>query len=147
MRMFNIKDSGALMRHLLSKATFDNWELVRAKVVKGSTYTLDGMRIKDFYDDNNLSENISWLEVKSIVFEIIRGSKTPLLVNIFLKNNIIFEDENSYMLNIIFANSKMTITTGVDYRNFELNNRTDNQWDIYVEKLLEKLEVSYEYNV
>lgn len=133
------------MRSLLSQDTFDDWELVRCKLVKGNTFEIDGRRVPEFYDDEPSSENIYWIEIKPWILEIIKGKKTPILVNIILKKNLP-NDDNSYMLNISFANKIMVVTTGVSYKVFDLDNRQDKQWDDYIEGFLDKLEISYKEN-
>ena len=83
----NIK---SFMNSLLVGDTFDKFLLEEASITTFNTFTIDGHLQKDFYSEDELttlpdSSLSTWVNIKPICFNLIKGSKLPLRFKIVLK--------------------------------------------------------------
>lgn len=160
MRLFTINNTSLFMTALLSdkETVFDQFLLVDAVIMTGTTFTIDGHINKSFYNDEELEELrrtasgngriysedfIRWEAVKEHCFNCIKGKKTPLSLRInfclapeniirFLKTaetGLNAGDVRSLNANIKYDGSTLTCTTAVSLSIFTMDKTLENAWD------------------
>lgn len=145
MLLFNIIDTGILMRTLLTSEDFDNWNLIQAKIQKDITYELEGQQFKEFFEED-VEQFIKWKDIKHIVFEIIRGKKLPIYMMLILRENKKYKDdkEKGRIINMTFKAGEMRLATGMSYKTFTLDKSDENEWDKEVVAFFEGLGIKME---
>lgn len=157
-----------MMVSLLKGTEFDEFLLHEAMVKMKTDYKFDGFVNKAFDDPEdkegiekkeNASKYVSWSEIKPIVFELIKGKKTPLSFTISLllpteaKNNLLENagDKEDSIENIDFLlqvkfdrENGGHIITGVSRRSFSLDRSAEREWDGYASKMLTEKGINVE---
>lgn len=145
-----ISETKDFMNHMLIGNTFDNFSLIEADISTYMTTTIDGHLNRDFYSADELAElNLSeakyipWSKVKPFVFQLIKGTHTPLgfkisfslnpdnIRNVLLqlKSDIKPEQVNGLIVNFKFQNNQITCTTATSLNIFTMDKTLDNEWD------------------
>ena len=170
MRSFEITEVKKFMAALLTDTVFDNFLVTELKMSGAAAWEFDGHRNKEFYDDDEFialpeKEFVLWSEVRGIVFNMIKGSKQPLLLTITFKlgakntertvmdcgTRIPPENVGGIYLNLRFerenqarqagqrgASGILQVVTGTSLKSFYMDRSLDNAWDDYAEKFLKK---------
>lgn len=156
-----VEDIKNFMNKLFKDITFDEFEVVSVDISQGINYSIDGKRDLDFYTNTEEEETtsdqtfIKWSNLKSTVFSIIKGNKTPSLMKIVLmvsnknKQNLVIksnseyqpENINGFYLNIIFDPSGLKVITGTNYKLFSLDKSVENYFDDSIIKFFVKNEI------
>lgn len=161
MILLNILDIKDTMSHLLIKDSFDNFFIEEADVLTYARLTISGRRNKEWYDsdEKELPDLLRWNEVKKIIFEYIKGKKTPSIMKVSLKAdedtaykmlndsgcyNKLIQYKPDLYINIKYENDRLSIITGISYSDFVMDKTVERAWDEAVGKLIKKLEISYE---
>lgn len=147
MRSFEIDNHKNFMNALLMSDEYDMFLLKEAMIKTGNTITIDGSENKEFYgNDKDLQllespyDYAPWQKVRPLIASLIKGKHTPLSMHIVLylnpelAHNILAENErvtDYLILNIRYGEGKLTLTTGVAYKEFTLDKEADNLWDEY----------------
>lgn len=156
-----VEDVKNFMNKLFKDITFDEFEVISVDISQGINYVIDGMRDVNFYDtteEETTSDQkyIKWVDVKTTVFSIIKGNKTPTLMKIVLmvssksKLNLVIksnseylpEDINGFYLNIVFDPSGLKVITGTNYRMFSLDKSVENYFDDSIIRFLGKNDIT-----
>ncbi len=145
-----ILDQKDFMNKLLLGNVFDAFWLVEASITTYNTFTIDGTLHRDFFENSVLEAldrshrtHSLWHEVKPFCLSIIKGKHTPLNLKIVFqlsrKNtsqaisesgvDLTPEDVNGLYLNLQYANSQLTCTTGTSLRLFTMDKTLDIIWD------------------
>lgn len=143
-----ILDIKQFMNHFLTGTEYDRFLLCEATIMTGSTYIIDGHINKDFYDtdDEHLDPDRIyqyWGECKSLAFQMIKGTRTPLAMKIVLmlapynvekfleKYNLPFTKEqvNGLYLNIRYEYNALHISSGTALTVFTLDKTIEHMWD------------------
>lgn len=161
MKTFKIEKTGAFMTKLLSKTDFDNYLLCMAKITLANSYTVDGRLHPDFFDSderkNLADEFVSWAGIRPLYYEIIKGKKLPLSMNITLYlpsadmeqfTASLSSDELStvhyFALSIRYDANSLLVISSVERTTFSLKKEADEIWDEQVKEFLSSLDISYD---
>lgn len=173
MILIEIKDVKQLMNKLLIEEAFDKFLLSEANIVSSNSYVIDGHINKAFYTAEELenmryeteqqgrifSETMTRFEnIKPICLSLIKGKKTPVSfkftfyladenIDKFLKNSnlsLTRNDISGLVMNLKYAEQKLTITTAAALKIFSLDKSIDKLWDSMVKRFLEANNIAYE---
>ena len=125
------------MNYLLKQNLFDHFEVREVTLHTFYKLHIDGKRNLDFYHENeskNLSEYISWSEMKNYLFELIKGKKSPSYLKVVLSTSQndtqnISLDASTFFLNIVYKEETIQCTTGTAYTTFTLDKTPEKAWD------------------
>ncbi len=145
---FEGEDRKNFMNSLLMTDAFDMFLLREAVIRTSNTVTIDGTENKEFYgSDPDLQalespyEHSPWGRMRPFIASLIKGKHTPLSMHIVLYLNPelqdnLLKDTGSYVdhavLNIRFEDGKLSLTTGMAYKEFTLDKDAERIWDQYV---------------
>ena len=158
---FEIIDVKLFMSKLLKENMFDEFEISSLEVTTITKFTISGDLNKNFFssDENEIIGDrklVTWNEIKPIVFNIIKGNKTPSTLKIvfslpynkiinMLNNhnmNITPENINGLFINILFDNNSLKCTTGTSLKLFTLDKTLEQYWDNSIKKFFSKHEIA-----
>lgn len=165
-----IHDIKNLMQILLyeSETTFDDFLLSEACVKMAATFSIDGHKNKDFYENDDINESdakpgdvkenmVYWRDVKSNLFHVIKGKKTPSAFNIVLYLNkektaelIDYSKEESgitlpgLMLRLNYSGNELFVLTGTVNSVFTLDKSIDLLWDKWVREFFTNCQISFD---
>lgn len=165
MTAFQILDVKDFMSKLLLKETFDSFALSELTITTGITYTIDGLLHPEFYQPQDAEAlhdaeqtHISWQEVRSYCFSIIKGKQVPLSFRIVFMLaapeishllsdsglSLTAADITGLYLNCQFDRQGLTLVTGTALRFFTLDKSLDRAWDARIRTFLLQQQVAYE---
>ncbi|MCI6858872.1 MAG: DUF5721 family protein [Eubacterium sp.] len=154
MLSMNISDTRSFMNHLLSQDTFDHFYLIEASIKMGVTYHIEGRLNKAFYDtdtEKKLNRDFCyWKEIRSRIFDIIKGKRLPLSCKIILglpssslssliehsRCSFTPEDIEGAFLNILYDPQNLLVTTGISYRIFSPDKTLEYAFDDHIARFL-----------
>ena len=157
-----ITELKAFMTRLLGSNTFDDFLLQEATLQMGISYVIDGHINEAFYqtDDETATPEdrppfISYGEVRSTLFELIKGKRTPLGFQVVLQLSpkrcaILFPEGldahlmKGLLMNIRFDGSKAMITSGISYYSFSLDKAPELIWDEALMNFLRSAGINFE---
>lgn len=150
-----IDNKKEFMNRLLGSDSYDAFLLREAVIKVGNTISIDGSENKDFYGsdkDMALVESpypyTSWDKMRPIIRELIRGKHTPLCMKLvlylkpdYMEKVVAGADSDISMsaidylaINIHYEEGRLSVTTGVAYREFTMDREPEAAWDNYVKK-------------
>lgn len=149
------------MVKLLKGEEFDGFLLKEGFLRTGMEYRFQGHIFQDYFDTEErealTEEYVFWNEVKPVVFELIKGKKTPLAFSFtmllsradresFLKEYSLSvgEDNPSLYLQIRFEHGVGRIVTGTARNTFTLDKSLEEAWDAEAVKRLKQMEIAVE---
>ena len=156
-----ITELKAFMGKLLGTNTFDDFLLQEATLQMGISYIIDGHINEAFYqtdEDMEVTDNkssfIPYGEVRSTLFDLIKGKRTPLGFQVVLQLSpkrctIIFPEGlekhliKGLLLNIRYDGSKAMITSGISYSSFTLDKAPELIWDEALISFLRNAGISF----
>lgn len=140
-----ITELKSFMGKLLTTSTFDDFLLQEATLQMGISYVIDGHINEAFYqnEEDTLTDRPAFIpygEVRSTLFDLIKGKRTPLGFQVVLqlsskKCDILFPEGldahliKGLIMNIRFDGSRALITSGINYYSFSLNKAPELIWD------------------
>ena len=155
-----ITELKAFMGKLLTTNTFDDFLLQEATLQMGISYVIDGHINKAFYqnEEDQLTERQSFItygEVRSTLFDLIKGKRTPLGFQVLLqlppkKCAILFPEGldvhliKGLVMNIRYDGSKALITSGISYTSFSLDKAPELIWDEALTNFLRRAGIAFE---
>ena len=152
MRLFKVKSVKKMMSGLLINNVFDEFLLNSLKLTTMVEYEIDGTYNKLWGDYDN--QYIRWKDIKPMVYELIKGNKTPTRIKAIMIapiNNMLGgiesglpSEQDGYVLNIKYENDELAITSAVSYKTFSLDRSKEKAWDDKVEKLLINNDIEFE---
>ncbi|MDD7402506.1 MAG: DUF5721 family protein [bacterium] len=159
----NILDIKNMMAQLLLRETFDNFYLEEASVTTFANLKINGRRNQEWYDteerDGEKSYLVFWKEVRNILFQYIKGKKTPAFFSISLKLcneeagkyiqdekvlHLLNEGKIEFLLHFRFEKEKLFVVTGSSQKEFIIDKMPENSWDMSVKNYMKQLNISYE---
>ncbi len=132
------------MNCLLKQNVFDDFEVREVILHTFNKLHIDGKRNKAFYQEEEtqtLSEYLAWSEMRSYLFELIKGKRPPTYLKVILSTTdqntkAISSDASTFFLNIVYQEEKIQCTTGTAYATFSLDKSPEKAWDDHVTKFL-----------
>lgn len=150
----NITDVKKTMDELLKGNLFDEFELRTAEVHTFAKFQIQGNLNKAFLteDEKDLYERnfVLWKEIKSHVFNIIKGKKPPTYLKIVFSAAIdkipdfASFDISALFINLIYSQGKLSCTNGIAFENFSLDKTIEQEWDQYVRDFFKKANIYVE---
>lgn len=128
----NVKDVKAFMSLLFGHSAFDEYSLVSATVQKDYKLVIDGKMLKSWYAEDEECPDVDykkWTDVKMLIFDFIKGKKTPGLMEIQL-----IPRQNCF-LRIQFEQNELRVITGYFSNEFSLDKTPEHEWDDEVQRL------------
>lgn len=163
MIVLKILDTKDMMSHLLLKETFDNWFLVEAQVTTFARLSIAGRRNKNWYDQEaDQTDLIGWGEMRSFLFQYIRGKRSPEAFTFSLKLSEMaakdwIREEGLYqrihdkkvelLLQFRYEKDSLHLVTGISQLEFTMDKHDENSWDILAPQILKALKISFDENV
>ncbi len=164
MLALRIASSKIFMSQLLAGNLFDPFLLIEGMLVTSITYNFDGHVNLDFYPlderdpEHHPYEYQPWSETQTAVYELVKGSNTPLLMRFMLQlkpdkataslnkelPDFDFSQVKALLINIKYEAGTVTITTGTSYKTFVLGHEADQLWDKLLCKYLSGKNIEYE---
>ncbi len=136
-----IKDQKHFMNTLLSTETFDSYLVTETRLVTFATYHIT---------PNVSEEPILFSQVRTVLFNLIKGKKAPESFKIILHLSkedgptLSWEHVGNYVITIKYAHNKITLVTGVSYQSFTLDKSADDLWDKFFIRFLDDNHISYD---
>lgn len=158
-----ISDNKSFMGQLLLHEAFDNFLVNEVDLSVAYSVHMNGKINKDWLDDSEKEalegrEYSTWKELKGVVYQMIRGNRSPLSMKIvFALNSNNLEkivkrtggtwkasDVEGLYLNIRYENGQTFLITGTSYRTFTLDKSLEHEWDDSVKTYLKHYQISFE---
>ena len=160
-----IKDVKHFMGRLLGTDFLDSFLLEEAVVSTYNTFTIDGHMNRDFFTREEWEEPSvrpydfsPWERMRPILFELIRGKKTPVSFRIILhlmpqyvpgvlksaETALTAEQVKALVLTCRYENGALTLITGTSFHTFLPDKSADQLWDRAVKAFLDRREVDYD---
>lgn len=159
----NILDIKNTMAELLIQSSFDRFYLEEVQVTTFASLKINGKRNPEWYDseeqEKELSRLLRWEEVKSYVFQYIKGKKTPTSFSISLKLckedadrliddskvlQMVRDEKIDFLIHFRFEREKLSVVTGSSQKEFIIDKMPDYTWDMSVRRLMKMLNITYE---
>ena len=141
-----IKNNKAFMGELFAGKCFDGFYITNCLIKTFSVITISGKRNYEWYEGEkeSLKEYCSWMEIKEMVYNVIKGKKTPDLINITFVEECANEACNTGVLNLKYENDDIYIVVGYNYATFSMDKTDEKQWEKEVVTLLEDKSIDFE---
>lgn len=157
MKNYQIEEIRDFMNALLVQSRYDSFYLFEARIRTNLDYYINGKINIDYYDSEErkeyeasgeLTEYISWHQIKHTIYDLIKGKRLPVSFKIILMFNrenitrlvemnnlpVRSEDVGALFMNIYFENGELTVTSGTSLKIFSLDKTLEHLWDETVEK-------------
>ncbi len=155
MLALQISEVKQFMSMLLTQEIFDRFLVTEIQIQLAYGVTIDGRRNMNFYKEEkeNLpqDEYMQWQEMRPVVYQMIKGNKTPLSFRIVLMltkentrrvveavslSSLSPEDVKGLYLNLNFDHDALSVITGTSLASFSLDKTMEREWDAYSKKFL-----------
>lgn len=161
MILIQINDVKYFMGKLLLQDCFDDFLVEEAGVLTFAMLKLQGKRNMEWYDSgqNELEMWVSWKEIKPVVFQYIKGSRTPAMMKISLKagdvmGNRILENggvpeiyhrkKPDLFVQIRYENQELFLVTGTAFPEFTMDKTMEQVWDESVKSWLRREKIAFQ---
>ncbi len=149
------------MGKLLASNAFDSFLLQEISIITSVSYDISGRIHPDFYSDDDEKpdeEFISWPQIRTQIFELIKGKNPPVSFKATLMlcrkaTDALLQKESpeghsdafrAFVLNIRFENGTITVISGTSYDTFVPDKSLDVIWDETVKKFLTSKGIGFE---
>lgn len=160
-----LTDKKTFINQLLCSEIFDHFLLSEASIAKDASFTIDGHMNSSFYskeemEELNYTKNsiLPFSDLRPICYQLMRGSRAPVYFKFILMlspenmANTLARSESGFtpndikgiFINLTFQNGNIVLTTGISYTVFSANHLLDQEWDIWIQKFLNKNNITYE---
>lgn len=106
MLAFTIPDTRHFMALLLKGDAFDDFAFRQGEISAFAYVSIDGKRDLDYYDETVTEPWCSWSEIKSLVFQAVKGKKTPknmkLVLSLSQEKTASFPNTKALFWNLLF---------------------------------------------
>ena len=163
MLAFQIREVKAFMAKLFQKNDFDRFPVKEGSVQTSAGYQINGHRNKAFYAEEEYEalvekEFLTWEEMKPVVFQMIRGAKSPQLLQLVLQltrseirellqisgAGIQEEQITGAYMNLRYQSGSLQLVTGVGYETFVPDKAFERKFDWYVREILKEKEIPFD---
>ena len=132
----------SFMSQLFAGECFDSFHVAGCEVVTFFKMQMDGRRQKDWYDTDEQpgdnSSQVTWREIKSIVYQLIKGKKTPKKMRIDFCHYMADGDVGS--LRVEYDRESLVAYTGYMQREFSKDRQKQQEWDENCRRFLREWE-------
>ena len=149
------------MSKLLKSDSFDDFLLKEGFLRTNMEFRFQGKQFLEYFEtkeqEQMIQEYVFWKEVKPIVFELVKGKRTPLAFSftlfltkeqrdeLFVREAVaIGEDNPTLFLQIRFEHGVGRMITGTARNVFTLDRTLEEVWDLEVKRLLHQMEIVVE---
>lgn len=141
-----IKNNKKFMGELFAGNIFDMFQISNCVIKTFSVINISGNRNFEWYteDKSSLKEYCFWMEVKEIVYNIIKGTKTPDLLNIIFLDDCTENEGNAGVLNLKYENDEINMVVGYNYTVFSMDKTNEKEWEKKVISLLEGKNIEFD---
>ena len=159
-----ITEVKAFMGKLLAQTTFDFFLLKEMELSTFINFTINGQVNETFYTQEELEErkenaqNALWSEARSIAYTMIKGNKTPLALKIVFQlprplcdelvresgGRLKSEEVGGLYLNVRFDKNELHLITGTAIKTFTLDKTLEQEWDLWVKRMLKDQGIFFE---
>lgn len=160
-----VKNVKGFMNKLLATDCFDSFLLEEAYISTYNDFSIDGHINRDFYtglesteDDMPEYEFSKWADVRSVIFQLIKGKRTPLQMKFVLHikpdafaailskgdTTVTAEDIRSMVLTIRYDQKGLMLITATAFKSFIMDKAPDQLWDQEIKKFLTRKEIEFE---
>ncbi len=156
MLALQINEIKQFMSMLLTQDTFDRFLVTEIELQMSYGISLDGRRNMNFYKEEEKEtipkeQYMLWQEMRPIVYQLIKGNKTPLSFRIVLmltkdntrrvveaiaSANFTQESVKGLFLNLSYDHEQLAVITGTSLTSFTLDKTMEREWDAYAKKFL-----------
>lgn len=163
MKAFIINEKKKFMSMLLISEVFDNFALSELQLQGAFRLQIDGKRNASFYTTEEMEnlpepEYLLWTEIKPLIYQSIKGSKTPISFRIVfrlsgtntkkvlehLDISMNPEEVGGLFLNLQYEQEQLKIVSGAAMKTFSTDRTLEQAWDVYAERFLKKNGIEYE---
>lgn len=155
-----IEDTKDFMQKLLKDSLFDDFLCTQFELTHLYKVNIDGQLRPEFLGDEQASlleerRFILWKDLQNIVYEMIKGNKTPTSMRIVLSLNkkskeallqqIHFQDAHaiaSFSFIITYENKRIRIVTGTNYSTFIMDKQAEHHFDDSMVKFFKKHQIT-----
>jgi hypothetical protein len=157
-----VSDVKDFMTKLLTKGTFDSFELVEASLVTHNSFYIDGRLQKGYYTTEEWEESYNghvfskWEMLRPVCFNLIKGKKIPLSFRIVFRladekmSKVLEESGLPYRredvaglyFNVRYEKNKVSCTTGTAFQTFILDKSLELYWDVTMRRFLMQAEIT-----
>ncbi len=156
-----ITEMNRFMTKLLKGSDFDAFLMQEGFVRTAMEYRFSGRIFAEYFDteerEQRTEEYVTWAEIKPLVFELVKGKKTPLAFSFTLllsgpeaeafieKYHISMDGEKaSLYLQIRFERGTGRVVTGTARTRFSFDRSLDEAWDAEAEERFRRMELVVE---
>jgi len=162
MLLYKIMEVKPFMAKLLTTTAFDGYILKELQLQTFTGFTISGQLNEDFFSKEELEERngimgVFWSEVRQIVYNMIKGSKTPLSLKVIfqlppqqclqiletLGGRLKPNDIGGLYLNIKFEKGELSVITGTAIKSFTMDKSLEHEWDEQVGRMLKEMGIAY----
>ncbi len=165
MLALKIKDVKHFMGKLLGTDTFDSFLLEEATIVSYNTFHIDGRMNRAFFTKEEWEEPSvrpyefsEWKSVRPVIFDLIKGKKTPVSFRITLhlmpqfvagvlkpaETTVTDDLVKALVLTCRFEEGALTLFTGTAFHTFLPDRSVEPLWDRTIRTFLTRKEIEYE---
>ncbi|MBQ9118464.1 MAG: hypothetical protein IJY09_00200 [Lachnospiraceae bacterium] len=160
---FQIREVKKFMAKLLGQMDFDDFCVSEAEVFMAAGYKINGHRNKNFYTKEEWEamtepEFLRWEEIRPMVFQMIRGNKTPTSLSVVLllsraKTESLLQDSGAGLrmedvtglyLNLKFTEGALMAVTATGLATFLPDKQLERAWDAWVKEFWKEHEIEFD---
>lgn len=136
MLAFTVPDTKHFMSLLFKGGAFDGFRFRQGEISAYAHVSIDGRRDMDFYEETQTERWCSWAEIKPLVFQAIKGKKTPkqmkLVLSLSEEETAAYENAQALFWNLLFREGILLCTLSVAQETFSLDKKSEDRWLSYV---------------
>ena len=138
MIFIKIKNNKKFMGELFAGNIFDIFQISNCVIKTFSVIKIAGNRNFQWYseDKKSLKEFCFWLEIKEMVYNVIKGTKTPDLLNIIFMEDCDKNEGDVGVMNLKYENDEINIVVGYNYSTFSMDKSNEKEWESIVITLM-----------
>lgn len=140
-----IKNIKQFMGKLFAGNAFDDFYVTACDINIITQINITAKRNREWNDEQTADEYCRWSELKEIVYNLIKGSRTPSLMKIVFADSLSGDNDDIGIMTLKFEDDKAVVTTGFQSEVFSLDRSDEKKWDNSIVSLFEKNHVIYEY--
>lgn len=162
MQSLLIPDVKDFMGKLFGSELFDAFAVSEASVSTFTSFQIDGSFHRDYYGDpagagEDCPAALTWKLLRPHIFELIKGKYVPLGLKLVFRlsdrnvGKLLAQagiplqagDVAGLFLNILYAEGKISCTTGTSLKIFTLDKSLDRAWDEMVRRYLRQCQIPF----